>query len=195
MSAPYVSFTYFWNWLTISAVAAYVQLPTVSVPSWAMAALISSSVMSLLRIATCFVAAAALAGALAAAALAGAVAGALVAGAFVAVPLVAVLPLLQAASTNTMDRASVAIAPRRNRGVRACIRRTLLLGRSARRLATPRTWRWHSSVGHRRSSISAARAWSEAGVGRGCRDHRAPAGVATGRRAVHRGGTSVRAVR
>src|SRR4029078_3167675 len=47
MSAPYVSFTYFWNWLTISAVAEYVQLPTLTVPSAATAALTSASVMSL----------------------------------------------------------------------------------------------------------------------------------------------------
>ena len=45
MSAPYVSFTYFWNWLTSSAVAEYVQLPTLTVPSAAIAALISSSVI------------------------------------------------------------------------------------------------------------------------------------------------------
>src|SRR6187399_439040 len=60
MSAPYVSFTYFSNWVMISSVAEYVQLPTVSEPSAAIAALISSSVMSLFTIATCFVPAAAL---------------------------------------------------------------------------------------------------------------------------------------
>jgi hypothetical protein len=47
MSAPYVSFTYFWNWLTISAVAAYVQLPTFTVPSAATAVLTSASVIVL----------------------------------------------------------------------------------------------------------------------------------------------------
>src|SRR5690349_12446833 len=60
MSAPYVSLTYFWNCLTNSSLAVYVQLPTTTLPSLAISALISSSVMSLLRIETCFVPAAAL---------------------------------------------------------------------------------------------------------------------------------------
>src|SRR5258705_5275569 len=58
MSAPYVALTYFWNWFTSSSVAVYVQLPTVRPPSLAIAALISSSVMSLFTIPTCLVPAA-----------------------------------------------------------------------------------------------------------------------------------------
>src|SRR5262249_37719488 len=65
MSTPYVDFTYFWNWSTRTEFAEYVQLPTTTPASFWISALISSSVMSLLRIETCFVPAAALAGALA----------------------------------------------------------------------------------------------------------------------------------
>src|SRR3954464_12114344 len=53
MSAPYVVLTYCLNCLISSSFAVYVQLATTRVPSLATSALISSSVMSLLRIATC----------------------------------------------------------------------------------------------------------------------------------------------
>src|SRR3954452_5762034 len=53
MSAPYVVLTYCLNCLISSSLAVYVQFATTRVPSLATSALISSSVMSLLRIATC----------------------------------------------------------------------------------------------------------------------------------------------
>src|SRR4051794_14359109 len=53
MSAPYVVLTYCLNCLISSSLAVYVQFATTRVPSLATSALISSSVMSLLMIATC----------------------------------------------------------------------------------------------------------------------------------------------
>src|SRR6476620_8894323 len=74
MSAPYVVLTYALNCFTSSSFAVYVQLATTRLPSLTISALISSSVMSLFRIATCLVPAAALAGADAAVLAAGALA-------------------------------------------------------------------------------------------------------------------------
>ena len=140
MSAPYVSFTYFWNWLTISLVAEYVQLPTLSEPSAAIAALISSSVMSLLTIATCscrlsrcrrghrstvppLLATGALAGALA------------------PPPVEGDAPLVHALATIRTNPASAPIVPNLLLRSPSSIRRTLLSGRPAPPRATPRTWR------------------------------------------------------
>src|SRR4051794_22034198 len=55
MSTPYFDFTYFWNSSTRTAFAEYVQFPTTTPASFWISALISSSVMSLFRIETCFV--------------------------------------------------------------------------------------------------------------------------------------------
>src|SRR6185503_20837114 len=137
MSAPYVSFTYFWNWLTISSVAEYVQLPTVSDPSAATAALISSSVMSLLTIATCFVPDAGLP--------AGEPLGApppvLAAGELAPPPVLAagvLAVLVHALATMRTAPASVPMVHNLLLRSRSSIRRTLLWGRPAPPRATPR---------------------------------------------------------
>src|SRR5262245_50538368 len=138
MSTPYVDFTYFWNWSTRTEFAEYVQLPTTTPASFWISALISSSVMSLLRIETCFVPAAAwLAGAPLAVPPPGLAAGAL------APPPVGdgVALLLHALATRSMAAASAPIVPSLVLRSRSSIRRTLLSGQPAPRRATPRTWR------------------------------------------------------
>src|SRR3954451_9704433 len=125
MSAPYVSLTYFWNCFTSSSLAVYVQLPTTTLPSLAISALISSSVMSLLRIETCLVPAAALPDAAGepaalAIALAAADAGPLASGCE-----------LQAAATSAMTANSAATARDHRRVPMVCTETALLLVRSA----------------------------------------------------------------
>src|SRR6188474_2029300 len=135
MSAPYVSFTYFSNWVTISLVAEYVQLPTFSEPSAAIAALISSSVMSLFTIATCFVPAAALPDGAALA-----VPPPVLAGGELAPPVEGDAPVVHPLATMRTRPASAPIVPSLLLRSRWSIRPTLLTGLPAPPRATRRTW-------------------------------------------------------
>src|SRR5689334_21329834 len=135
MSTPYVAFTYFWNSSIRVEFAEYVQLPTTTPASFWISALISSSVMSLFRIETCFVpAAAALAGAVLVVA-----PPVLAAGAVLAPPADGDAAPEHAATT----RIEATITPstsRRDLRVRWSIRHTLLWGSSAPPRSTRRRW-------------------------------------------------------
>src|SRR5436190_14050896 len=143
MSTPNFDFTYFWNWSTRTAFAEYVQLPTTTAPSFWISALISSSVMSLFRIETCFVPAAALAGAALDPPPALAPPPVLAAGALAPPPVEVdgLAPELHALATRSTEATSAPNAPSRLLRCRSSIRRTLLSGQPAPRRATPRTWR------------------------------------------------------
>src|SRR4051812_18051245 len=138
MSTPYVAFTYFWNSSISTEFAEYVQFPTTTAPSFWISALISSSVMSLFRIETCFVpAAAALPGAALPAL--GPAPPVLAAGAVLAPPADGdaapeQAPRMSAVATITPSTS------RRDLRSRWSIRHTLLWGSSAPPRSTRRRW-------------------------------------------------------
>src|SRR3954452_15957158 len=129
MSAPYVALTYALNCLTSSSFAVYVQLATTRLPSFATSALTSSGVMSLFRIETWTVPAAAL------------VAGPVLPTPVLAAGLVVAAPDgVHAAASMTAETASAGSLESRGSPVLRSMT-VLLLAPFGATTATLRTWR------------------------------------------------------